>query len=415
MRIAIIGGGVVGLACGWSLATRDADVVILERGTIGEGASKGNTGWVSPSISTPLASPGTLAMGLKSALDPNGALVIRPELDTRWLRWLWSFRAAASRDRFLRGVEALHNLNRRTFEVLDAYAADGVPFEMHGGGILILGKTEKGIAWFAPVLEDLQKLGFEGGVEELSPEAAREIEPALGDDVRYAIRTTIDRYVQPQTLMRGLADRIAELGGDVREGVDVTGLRRTPAGWIVDTADGSVEADRVIVATGAYSPALLKPLGLDVPIVPAKGYSITLKGEGTRPSQALYLTEPKIGISGYDEGVRIAGVFELPGKDLLVDKGRLDNVVADACSFLRDWHPATSEVAVEGWAGWRPATPDSLPLLGPVPGQDGLFLATGHGMLGVTLAPSTGALLAEMVLDGARPAWVEPMRPDRRF
>ena len=415
MRIAIIGGGVVGLACGWSLATRDADVVILERGTIGEGASKGNTGWVSPSISTPLASPGTLAMGLKSALDPNGALVIRPELDTRWLRWLWAFRGAASRERFLRGVEALHNLNRRTFEVLDAYAADGVPFEMHGGGILILGKTEKGIAWFAPVLEDLQKLGFEGGVEELSPEAARAIEPALGDDVRYAIRTTIDRYVQPQTLMRGLADRIAELGGDVREGVDVTGLRRTPAGWTVDTADGPVEADRVIVATGAYSPALLKPLGLDVPIVPAKGYSITLKGEGTRPSQALYLTEPKIGISGYEEGVRIAGVFELPGKDLLVDKGRLDTVVADACSFLRDWHPATSEVSVEGWAGWRPATPDSLPLLGPVPGQDGLFLATGHGMLGVTLAPSTGALLAEMVLDGARPAWVEPMRPDRRF
>ena len=363
MRIAIIGGGVVGLACGWSLATRDADVVILERGTIGEGASKGNTGWVSPSISTPLASPGTLAMGLKSALDPNGALVIRPELDTRWLRWLWSFRAAASRDRFLRGVEALHNLNRRTFEVLDAYAADGVPFEMHGGGILILGKTEKGIAWFAPVLEDLQKLGFEGGVEELSPEAAREIEPALGDDVRYAIRTTIDRYVQPQTLMRGLADRIAELGGDVREGVDVTGLRRTPAGWTVDTADGLVEADRVIVATGAYSPALLKPLGLDVPIVPAKGYSITLKGEGTRPSQALYLTEPKIGISGYDEGVRIAGVFELPGKDLLVDKSRLNKVVADACSFPCDWHPATSEVSVEGWAGWRPATPDSLPLL----------------------------------------------------
>ena len=171
----------------------------------------------------------------------------------------------------------------------------------------------------------------------------------------------------------------------------------------------------MIVATGAQSPALLRPLGLDVPIVPAKGYSITLKGEGTRPSQALYLTEPKIGISGYEEGVRIAGVFELPGKDLLVDKGRLDTVVADACSFLRDWHPATSEVSVEGWAGWRPATPDSLPLLGPVPGHDGLFLATGHGMLGVTLAPSTGALLAEMVLDGARPAWVEPMRPDRRF
>ena len=415
MRIAIIGGGVVGLACGWSLATRGADVVVLERAGVGDGASKGNTGWVSPTISTPLASPGTLAMGLKSALDPNGALVIRPEFDTRWLRWLWAFRAAASRERFLRGVEALHNLNRRTFEVLDAYAADGVEFEMHGGGILVLGKTPKGIAWFAPVFEDLKKVGFEGGIEELTPEEARAIEPALGDEVQYVIRTTIDRYVQPQSLMLGLAGRIRDLGHEVREHVDVTGLRRTPAGWTVDTDGGPVEVDRVIVATGAQSPALLKPLGLDVPIVPAKGYSITLKGEGTRPMEALYLTEPKIGISGYEEGVRIAGVFELPGRDLAVDRERLDKVVADACSFLRDWHPAETEAAVEGWAGWRPATPDSLPLPGPVPGQDGLFLATGHGMLGVTLAPSTGALLAEMVLDGARPDWVAPMRPDRRF
>lgn len=415
MHVAIIGGGVVGLACGWSLARKGAEVTVLERSTIGEGASKGNTGWVSPTISTPLASPGTLAMGLKSALDPNGALVIRPELDTRWMRWLWSFRAAASRERFLRGVEALHNLNRRTFEILDAYAADGVPFEMHGGGILVLGKTEKGISWFAPVFEDLRKIGFEGQIEELSLDQAKEIEPALSDEIQFVIRTTIDRYVQPQTLMRGLADRLIAQGQDVREGITVDGLRRTPAGWEIDTDQGPVACDRVVVATGAQSPALLRPLGLDVPIVPAKGYSITLRGEGTRPSQALYMTEAKIGVSGFDEGVRIAGVFELPGKDLEVDQRRLGVVVDQACSYLRDWHPSTSEASVEGWAGWRPATPDSLPLLGPVPGYDGLFLATGHGMLGVTLAPSTGALLAEMIVDGARPAWVEPMRPDRRF
>ncbi len=414
-HVAVIGGGVVGLACGWSLAQRGVEVTILERSTIGEGASKGNTGWVSPTISTPLASPGTLAMGLKSALDPNGALVIRPELDTRWMRWLWSFRAAASRERFLHGVEALHNLNRRTFEILDAYAADGVPFEMHGGGILVLGKTEKGISWFAPVFEDLRKIGFEGQIEELTLEAAKEIEPALSDDIKFVIRTTIDRYVQPQTLMRGLADRLIEQDQDVREGVSVQGLRRTPAGWEVDTDQGPVAADRVVVATGAQSPALLRPLGLDVPIVPAKGYSITLRGEGTRPSQALYMTEAKIGVSGFDEGVRIAGVFELPGKDLEVDQRRLGVVVEQACSYQSDWHPSTTAASGEGWAGWRPATPDSLPLLGPVPGYDGLYLATGHGMLGVTLAPSTGALIAEMIVDGAQPDWVEPMRPDRRF
>ena len=415
MKVAIIGGGVVGLACGWSLAKRGVEVVVIERDVIGEGASKGNTGWVSPTISFPLASPGTLAMGLKSAFDPNGALVIRPELDTRWLRWLWAFRGAASRERFLSGVEALHNLNRRTFEVLDAYEDDGISFEMHAGGILTLGKTEKGIAWFAPVFEDLKKVGFEGQIETLTPEEARKIEPAIGEQVKFVVRTTIDRYVQPQSLMRGLADRIVELGHTVLEQTTVKGMRPTASGWEIDTNTGPITADRVIVATGALSPALLKPLGIEVPIVPAKGYSITLRGEGIRPSQALYMTESKIGVSGFDEGVRIAGVFELPGKDLTIDKRRLDVVVKDACSYLTDWHPSTSETSVEGWAGFRPATPDSLPLLGPVPGHDGLYLATGHGMLGVTLAPSTGALLADMILDGVAPAWVAPMRPDRRF
>jgi D-amino-acid dehydrogenase len=354
-------------------------------------------------------------MGLKSAFDPNGALVIRPELDTRWLRWLWAFRGAATRERFLRGVEALHNLNRRTFEVLDAYEADGISFEMHAGGILTLGKTEKGIAWFAPVFEDLKKVGFEGQIETLTPEEARKIEPAIGEQVKFVVRTTIDRYVQPQSLMRGLADRIVELGHTVLEQTTVKGMRPTASGWEIDTDTGPINADRVIVATGALSPALLKPLGIEVPIVPAKGYSITLRGEGIRPSQALYMTESKIGVSGFEEGVRIAGVFELPGKDLTIDKRRLDVVVKDACSYLTDWHPSTSETSVEGWAGFRPATPDSLPLLGPVPGHDGLYLATGHGMLGVTLAPSTGALLADMILDGVAPAWVAPMRPDRRF
>ncbi len=415
MRVVVIGGGVVGLACGWSLAQRGVEVVVVERSVIGGGASKGNTGWISPTLSMPLASPGTLMMGLKSAFDPNGALVIRPELDTRWLRWLWAFRGAASRERFLKGVEALHNLNRRTFEVLDAYKADGIPFEMHGGGILVLAKTEKGISWFAPVFEDLKKVGFEGEIEQLTPEQGRAIDPSISDEVRFVIRTTIDRYVQPQTLMRGLADRLISLGQDVREQTDVHGLRLAAAGWEIDTSGGPIAADKVVIATGAQSPALLKPLGLDVPIVPAKGYSITLKGEGTRPAHALYMTESKIGVSGFEEGVRIAGVFELPGKDLTIDQRRLSVLVKDACSYLKDWHPATSEVSVHGWAGFRPATPDSLPLLGPVPGHDGLYLATGHGMLGVTLAPSTGALIAEMIVDGVAPSWVAPMRPDRRF
>ena len=156
------------------------------------------------------------------------------------------------------------------------------------------------------------------------------------------------------------------------------------------------------MTAGAATPPLLRPFGLRVPIVPAKGYSLTLQGEGVAPRTALYLCEPKIGVSGYDGGVRIAGTFELPGRNLDVDRKRVGYILDDTLPFIRGWKPAPGEVEKEGWAGFRPATPDSLPLLGPIPGQDGLFVAAGHGMLGVTLAPATGVAIADMVTSGTR-------------
>jgi D-amino-acid dehydrogenase len=415
VKVAIVGGGVVGLCSAYALTRAGAEVVLLERGALGRGASEGNTGWISPTISTPLAAPGVLRSGLRSAFDPRGALVIRPGLDTSWLRWLWAFRAASARPRYRRGVKALLDLNARTFSELDGYAADGVEFEMHGGGILCLARSEHGIAWFAPVFEDLQSLGFEGRIETLTPEAAREIEPALGDDARFIVRTSVDRYVRPESLMAGLAARLRAQGVELREQVAVDGLRRNGSGWTLDTSDGAVEAEAVVVTAGAATPPLLRPFGLNVPIVPAKGYSLTLRGEGVAPRTALYLCEPKVGVSGFDGGVRIAGTFELPGRDLSVDRKRVGYILEDTLPFIRGWQPAPGEVETQGWAGFRPATPDSLPLLGPIPGQSGLYVAAGHGMLGVTLAPATGVAVADMVTSGTVPEWLAPMAPGRGF
>ena len=154
----------------------------------------------------------------------------------------------------------------------------------------------------------------------------------------------------------------------MREQVEVTGLRRNGAGWSVETSGGAVEAEAVVVTAGAATPPLLRPFGLRVPIVPAKGYSLTLQGEGVAPRTALYLCEPKIGVSGYDGGVRIAGTFELPGRNLDVDRKRVGYILDDTLPFIRGWKPAPGEVEKQGWAGFRPATPDSLPLLGPDPG-----------------------------------------------
>jgi D-amino-acid dehydrogenase len=414
--VAVIGAGVVGLACARAASRRGLGVAVFEGATVGAGASHGNTGWIVPSLSMPLASPGMLATGLRAAIDPRGALVIRPALDGSWLRWLWQFRRSCSRERFRRGVLALVELNRRTLALLDAYEAEGVEFESHTTGMLIVARDEHGLSWFSGLFDELVRAGFEGRLEQLDGPQARELEPALGDAVGCGFHTSVDRHVQPASLTAGLAASLRERGVALHEGATVTSLARERGRWRL-TLDGrdATTAERVVLAAGAACAPLLEPLGVRLPLVGAKGYSVDLVGEGEAPRTALYLSEPKLGVSPFSDGVRIAGVFELPARNLDVSARRIEQLVGDTVSYLRSWRPAAAELTPAGWAGLRPATPDGLPLLGPLDDLPGLLLATGHGMLGVTLAPATGEAIADMLENGGVAPELEPFRPQRRI
>jgi len=142
----------------------------------------------------------------------------------------------------------------------------------------------------------------------------------------------------------------------------------------------------------------------------AKGYSITARGHGALPRHALYLAEAKVGCSTFGESLRIAGVFDLTGIDLSVRKRRLDAIRMTSAPYFADWAP--DEVELE-WAGLRPYPPDGLPVIGPVPGAPGLHLATGHGRMGITLAPATGEAVATLVLEGRTPPEIEPFGVER--
>jgi D-amino-acid dehydrogenase len=416
LDVAVIGGGIVGLACAHAIDQRGMGVVVLEGATVGAGASRGNTGWVVPSLSMPLAAPGMLATGLRSALNPRGALVIRPALDSSWLRWLWQFRRSCSPEQFRRGVLALVELNRRTLAQFDAYEAEGIEFESHSTGMLIVARERAGLSWFTTLFEELVHAGFDGTMSALDGAAARELEPALSDAVECALHTTVDRYVQPESLMAGIAARLRTRGVAIREGASVTSITPIANGWrLALRSQDVVEAHRVVIAAGAATTALLGPLGVRLPLIGAKGYSVDLAGAGQAPRIALYLSEPKLGVSPFGGGVRVAGVFELPGRNTSVSAARIEHLIEDTLPYLRSWRPAAEDMRGRGWAGLRPATPDSLPLLGPIDGLPGLLLATGHGMLGVTLAPATGLAIADMLETGRVPPELEPFDPLRRM
>jgi D-amino-acid dehydrogenase len=242
------------------------------------------------------------------------------------------------------------------------------------------------------MLREAQAAGYDGDVRVLDGDAVRELEPAASEAVVGGVHAPAERYVRPESFIRGLADALDREGALVREGVAVGDLR-------------DVDADAVVVAAGVWSGRLFRSAGVHIPLEAAKGYSVTARGSGTAPRHAFYLAEAKVGCSTFGDAVRIAGVFDLTGVDLTLRRRRIETIMRSAAAYFRDWQPEDVELE---WAGLRPYTPDGLPLVGRVPGSDRLYAATGHGRMGITLAPATGELLAEVVLEGAEPPELAP-------
>jgi D-amino-acid dehydrogenase len=415
-RIAVVGAGVIGLACAWELRRSGADVVVVERSGIGAGVSRGNTGWVSPSLTYPLPGPGMLREGVRQLVTGGDAFVLRPRLDPAFVAWLWSFRRNCSRARFDAGVRALLALNRRTLELFDDYRAAGVPFEMHTAGLVVAARGPAGLDLYRRTFQRLRELGYDGGsIDELDAEALAALEPALNrTEVTNGLHARVDRFVRPEQLTAGLAERLRAGGVEIHEGCELRTLRRGTAGWVLETTSGPVPARRIVVAAGLPTAPLLRNLGVRLPLIGARGYSVTIPGRGTPPRHALYLAEAKLGLSPFDGGVRIAGVFELGARSDNVVAGVGEKLVAAARPYLAGWQPDV-DGGIEGWAGLRPSTPDGLPLIGAVPGLDDVYIATGHGMLGVTLAPATANLLAPLVLEGRTAPELAPFDPARKL
>jgi D-amino-acid dehydrogenase len=413
MKVAVVGGGVVGICCAYELRQAGAEVVVLDRGRLGFGASRGNTGWICPSFTYPLPGPGIMREGLVGMLRGGSPLVIRPTLDPTFVRWLLGFRRSSTRERWQHGVRSLLALNARTLELFDAYAAAGVPFEMHSSGLLLVATTPKGLASYVSIFRELRALGFTGEISEVDAADACRLEPSLSPDrIAGGVHALVDRYVRPETLTAGLAAWLEERGVQLLEHTRVDNLEAGRDGVLLATSSGRIDADRAIVCAGASSPALLRTLGVRMPLVGARGYSVTVAGGGTRPMHALYLAEAKVGISSYDDSVRIAGVFELGSAGEDVDHKRLRAMVSRVDPYFEHWRPSADEPLLE-WAGLRPMTADGLPLVGHAPALPNVYIATGHGMLGVTLAPATAALLAPLVLEERHAPELAPFAPAR--
>lgn len=410
--IAVVGAGVVGLACAWELRRAGADVVVLDSGKLGAGASRGNAGWVCPSLSSPLASPGAVGEGLRQMLRRERAFALRPRFELAFWHWMWRFLRSSTSRRFEAGTAALLELNRLTMQLFDDYRSEGAVFEMRETGIVFAALSEDGLAPYLGLARLLRRLGYPGRFDRLDGRLA-DFEPALnGARIRHAMYASADRIVHPGSLTSGLAEALRRAGVVIHEEFPVRRLRRRGRRWAVEGIRGELECGKVVVAAGLGTSGLLREHGLKVPMIGAGGYSVMVADAGEPPRHALYLAEAKLALSPFRDGVRIAGVLELGGRTVAASRAHGVELARSAAPYVTGWEP-TSGMLSEFWAGLRPTTPSGLPVIGGVPGAEDLFVAAGHTMLGVTLAPATAHVLTPLVLRGERRRELVPFEPTR--
>ena len=412
--VIICGGGIIGLCCAYYLAREGLTVTLVERNPEDrDHCALGSAGYISPSHVIPLAAPGMVWRGLKWMLDSRSPFYIKPRLDSDLMRWGWLFWRAGTRQRVQHAAPVLRDLclaSRRLFEELDDIT--GGTFELKKEGLLNLCKTQEGLDHEAHGLARLANdLGIEARV--LNARQTAELEPGTKLAVAGSVYFPIDAHLTPGRFAQALTALLKEMGVRFQWNTSVFGWR-SEGGRItaVQTTAGDLPADEFVLAGGSWSPSMLTGLGLRLPMQAGKGYSLTLPKPRFKLKRSLIFTERRIAVTPMGDTLRFGGTMELSGINSTVRPERVRQIIEAVPHYFPEFGEQDF-AGVQPWHGLRPVSPDGLPYIGRFNRYGNLSAACGHAMLGLTMAPISGRLLAE-VITGRKPSVsLELLKPDR--
>lgn len=404
MKIIILGSGVIGTTSAYYLARAGHEVTVVDRQpSAGLETSYANAGEVSPGYSAPWAAPGIPLKAIKWMLARHSPLVIRPRLDADMWRWVFQMLTNCTAARYEVNKSRMVRLAEYSRDCLAALrAATGISYDERTQGTLQLFRTQKQLDGAATDIAVLQRFGVP--YELLDPAGCIGVEPALAQ-VRGkfvgALRLPGDETGDCFKFTQQLARMAEQAGVTFKYDVSIQRLL-TEGGKIsgVVTSTGVLKADSYVLALGSYSPLLLRNIGIRIPVYPIKGYSITIpiSDEKSAPESTIMDETYKVAITRLGNRIRVGGTAEIAGYDLALRKSRRETLEHS----VTDLFPRGGDVSkAEFWAGLRPMTPDGTPVVGPTPYRN-LFLNTGHGTLGWTMACGSGRLLSDLVT-GTRP------------
>ena len=408
--VLILGGGVIGLACAHYLLQAGRSVRIVECGRTGAATSHGNCGTITPSHAPPLAAPGPVLKALKWMASPDAPLYVKPRPDPALAYWLLRFALRCNRNDWRQaGLAKAALLQQSRTLIEDLVTRSNLDCEFRATGVRYIYRDTSEFEQACRELPELAEFGIATGI--INPADLARDEPALRPGMAGAIEFPGDASLRPDRYCAELARLVLEQGGIIEEGVTVTGFVAERDRLVgVTTSAGERRGRDVLAAFGPWSPALLRQLGLRLPIQPGKGYSITYSRPVLAPRVPLLLKERSVCVTAWGSGFRLGSTMEFSGYDDSLNRRRLDALERAANEYLRE---PVGPVKQEEWFGWRPMTWDDLPILGAAPGWKNLWLATGHGMLGITLSAATGQMLADLICGRETAVDPRPYRADR--
>jgi D-amino-acid dehydrogenase len=411
-HVVVLGAGVIGLSCALACQRRGHQVTIIDRQPARrDGCSFGNAGMVVPSHFVPLAAPGMVALGFKWMWNPESPFFIKPRIDKDLLAWGWRFIKSATPEHVARCAPLIRDLSLASRQQFIEWQESGEDIGLTTKGLIMLCRTEHGMAEEVAAASKAAALGIPAEV--LDAPGLAHLDPNITMDVKGGVYYPKDAHLSPEKFVHSLERHLRDGGATFVWDAAITGWKRE-SGKITAavTRQGDVAAEHFVLATGAWSDGMMSGLGLRLPMQSGKGYSVTVPEPVELPEKCAILTEARVAVTPMGRSLRFGGTMEIAGCDESITRRRVQGIIKAACLYYPEFRAGHFE-GIEPWRGLRPCSPDGMPYLGRTKAASNLVLATGHAMMGLSLAPVTGRLCGQLVDNEPTDFDLRMLDPDR--
>ncbi len=411
-KVIVIGAGIIGLSSAYYLKKAGFQVLILDKGEIEGNCSYGNAGMIVPSHFVPLATPGMVSQGIKWMFNSKSPFYVKPSLNLNLIKWGLRFMRSANESHVHNSAVPLRDislLSKQLFQ--DLSNEQGFEFGLQDKGILAFFKTEKVAEEETELSEKANELGVKMSV--LDQKACKALQPDLELDVLGAVHYNCDAHLYPNALMQNLQDYLIANGVEIIKNKEVTAIESKNSKVVrVFSGNEAFEADEFVLATGSWSPAVAKLTGENILLMPGKGYSFQEDESLNRLTIPALLCEARVAVTPMNGNIRYSGTMELDKINNRVNIDRVKGIIESVPKYFPDLKPSLP--AIEHiWYGFRPSSPDGLPYIGRSNKKSNLTIATGHGMMGLSLGQATGKLVSELISGQKLSMDIKAFSPDR--